>query len=357
MGVPVGDTLPQTNLVYVSDQLAGITRVRSGKDFTFRDVDGRVVRDKATLMRVKALAIPPAWTDVWISPDPNGHIQATGRDAKDRKQYIYHPDWQLMRGESKYGRLAEIARLLPGLRERIEQDLKRPAPSKPKVLATVVKLLETTLIRIGNSQYAKDNDSYGLTTLRDEHVEIDGSRMRFEFRGKSGKTWQLQVSDRRIANVVRACQELPGQHLFQYVENGERHAITSNDVNGYLRDVAGAEVSAKDLRTWAGTVLMLMALSEAEPARSPTQAKRMVSAAIKRVSQRLGNTPAVCRKSYVHPRVIDAYVEGRLIEAMSAARARSVEGLSEEERAVLALIESENDGTTNGKSAPPRSHA
>ncbi len=331
------------DLSYVTDRMSGIKRQRRGKGFSYIDPNGATVKDAATMARIRALAIPPAWTDVWICPDANGHLQATGRDAKGRKQYIYHSDWQEARGGSKYERLVEIARLLPLLRARIEEDLRRPAPSKPRVLATVVRLLETTLIRIGNHKYAKANDSYGLTTLRDEHVEVQGTQMRFEFRGKSGKTWQLAISDRRVANAVRACQELPGQLLFQYVEAGERYAITSNDVNAYLREATGAELSAKDIRTWAGTVMTAVALADAEPPGSPTHAKRVISAAVKQVAARLGNTPTVCRKSYVHPKVLEAFAAGRLTAAFELTDFTEDLELGSEERAVVALLEGQVD--------------
>ena len=337
-------------LDYVSDRDGGITRRRRGSGFSYHDTDGRPITDVDTLERIRMLAIPPAWTEVWICPTASGHIQATGRDAKGRKQYIYHARWQTLRGETKYDRLIEIARLLPVLRRRIEADLKRPAPSKPRVLATVVRLLETTLIRIGNPEYAKANESYGLTTLRDEHVDVEGARVRFEFKGKSGKAWQLSIADRRMANAVRACQELPGQHLFQYVSGGERYAVTSSDVNAYLREATGAELTAKDIRTWAGTVLMAAALVQADPPQSASHAKRVVSAAVKRVAAQLGNTPTVCRQSYVHPCVFEAYADGRLDAVFR--RARDGGGLAAEERAVLALIEA-----CAGRAASPGTRA
>lgn len=340
--LPASVAAEQADLVYLSDDEPGIRRRGSGRGFYYVAPDGKTVRDAPTLDRIRALAIPPAWTDVWIATDPRGHLQATGRDQKGRKQYRYHARWSEARGETKYERLAEIARLLPALRARVEADMGRPAPSRPRVLATVVRMLEATLVRIGNEKYAAANDSYGLTTLRDEHVEISGVELRLEFRGKSGKTWSLSMKDRRIARTVRTCQELPGQHLFQYVERGERFAITSTEVNAYIREAAGAEVSAKDIRTWAGTVLAAVALAAAEPPANKSHAKKVIAAAVKHVAARLGNTPAVARKSYIHPAVLDAYADGRIAAAFSGAAADPY--LLPEERAVLALLEERSDG-------------
>lgn len=335
---PEKATALAADLVYVADDVPGIRRLGRGRGFHYVGPNGKTIRDEQMLARIRALAIPPAWTDVWITTEPRGHLQATGRDARGRKQYRYHAEWQAARGETKYERLSEIARLLPRLRERIEQDMKKPPPSRPRVMATVVNLLETTLIRIGNKEYAAANDSYGLTTLRDKHVQIDGDKVKLEFRGKSGKTWQLSLLDRRIARTVRMCQELPGQHLFQYVEDGERYAITSTEVNAYIREASNSEVTAKEIRTWAGTVLAAAELAAAEPPQNKSHAKRIVSAAVKRVAALLGNTPTVCRKSYVHPAVIEAYLEDRLAPAFS--RRKAAGGLRAEERAVLALLES-----------------
>jgi DNA topoisomerase-1 len=340
----------EANLVYLTDDVPGIRRRGSGRGFYYVDPKGTTIRDEPTLARIRALAIPPAWTDVWISPNPRGHVQATGRDAKGRKQYRYHTRWAEARGETKYERLAEIARLLPRIRERIERDLARPPPSRERVLATVVRLLETTLIRIGNKEYAAANDSYGLTTLRDEHVEVAGTELRFEFRGKSGKTWQLALKDRRIAKTVRTCQELPGQHLFQYLDGGEQVAITSTEVNAYLREASGSEITAKDIRTWAGTVLAAGALAAAEEPRNATHAKKLVSAAIKQVAQRLGNTPAIARKSYVHPAVIEAYSAGLLADAFRQAHKGDAR-LNPEERAVLALLDKASGSDRQSRAA------
>ena len=250
-------------LSYVSDEEPGIRRRKAGKGFTFIGPDGKVVRDPKTLARIRKLAIPPAYTDVWICPDPRGHIQATGRDAKGRKQYRYHPRWREVRDSTKFEHMIDFAKALPAIRSRIEEDMAKRGLPREKVLATVVHLLESTLIRVGNVDYAKQNKSYGLTTLRDRHVDVDGGKLRLQFKGKSGKTWSLQVKDRRIAKVVKACQDIPGQHLFQYLnEEGNRIPVTSTDVNAYLREISGREITAKDFRTWAGTVLAAMALQE-----------------------------------------------------------------------------------------------
>lgn len=335
---PEAVTATAAGLRYVSDQAPGIRRKGSGRGFYYVDPAGHTIRDEETLERIRALAIPPAYTDVWISPDPQGHLQATARDSKGRKQYRYHKCWEVVRGESKYGHLIDVARLLPKLRRRIEADMKKPSPSRARVMATIVQLLETTLIRIGNREYAARNDSYGLTTLQDEHAEINGTELRLEFRGKSGKTWRLSLEDRRIAATVRTCQELPGQHLFQYVEDGEQHAITSADVNAYIREATASDLTAKEIRTWAGTVLTAIELAKADPPLNKSHAKKIVTSAIKRVSARLGNTPAVCRKSYVHPAVLDAYLAGDLPVAF-AELGRDQAGLKAEERAVLRLLD------------------
>src|ERR671932_792507 len=331
-------------LVYVSDEAPGIRRRRAGKGFTYRWPDGRTVQDEATLGRIRSLAIPPAWTDVWICPDPNGHIQATGRDAKDRKQYRYHPRWREVRDSTKYEHMLDFARALPAIRARIAEDMGRRGLSREKVLATVVHLLETTLIRVGNPEYAEENKSYGLTTLRDRHVDIDGGELRFEFKGKSGKKWKLKLKDRRIARVVKACQDMPGQHLFQYIdEDGQRRAVTSSDVNAYLREITRKDVTAKDFRTWHGTVLAAMALHELESFDTKAVAKRKLRAAIEKVSSKLGNTPTICRKCYVHPEVINSYLDGTLLEeAKEEAEAElrdELDGLKSEEAVVLSFLQ------------------
>ena len=282
--------------------------------------------------------MPPAWSEVWICPDANGHIQATGRDARGRKQYRYHDDWRGVRDQDKYERLIDFAKLLPRIRQRIDADMGRRGTPREKVLATVVSLLDKTLIRVGNGEYARDNDSYGLTTLRTRHLDVQGSELRFHFKGKSGKTWRLRVRDRRIARVVRSIQDLPGQHLFQYVDDdGEIRSVRSTDVNDYLREIAAAEVSAKDFRTWAGTVLAAMALGAIGPFTTQTQAKMNVRRAIEAVAAKLGNTATICRKCYIHPQVVALYLEGTL-PLVRAGDGRSSSGLPREEAAVLRIL-------------------
>ena len=300
-------------LSYVHDHDPGITRRRSGKGFAYRGPGGEPMKDKATLERIHALVIPPAWTDVWICADPKGHIQATGRDQRGRKQYLYHPEWRTHRDESKYDRMAAFGRALPSLRQRVEHDLNRHGLSREKVLAAVVRLLEMTLIRVGNDEYAQQNKSFGLTTLRKRHVDVTGAGAVFEFRGKSGKIHRTGFRDRRLAAIVRRCEELPGQRLFQYVdEDGHRHAVGSHEVNAYIREAVGDGFSAKDFRTWAGTLTCALALREVEPPSSETEAKRIINACVKQTAARLGNTPAVCRSSYIHPAVFVSYAEGEL---------------------------------------------
>jgi DNA topoisomerase-1 len=300
-------------LAYVHDFDPGIRRRRAGKGFVFLDAGDERVTDLETLDRIHHLVIPPAWTDVWICPDANGHIQAVGRDQKGRKQYIYHPDWRAHRDEHKYARMAAFGRALPRLRRKVEQDLSRPGLPREKVLAAVVRLLETTLIRIGNDAYAASNDSYGLTTLRKKHVDVTGGGATFEFRGKSGKVHRTGFRDRRLAAVVRRCEELPGQRLFQCVDKaGDRRAISSHDVNAYIREAMGEAFTAKDFRTWSATLHAARLLAEAGPPSSATEAKRTIAAAVRQVAGRLGNTPTVCRASYIHPRVLELYAEGEL---------------------------------------------
>jgi DNA topoisomerase I len=295
------------------------------------------------LKRIKALAIPPAWSDVWICPFANGHIQATGRDARRRKQYRYHARFREVRESTKYEHVVAFADSLPIIREKVQEHMGLRGLRREKVLATIVHLLETTLIRIGNDDYAKQNNSYGLTTLKNRHVAVDGNEVRFRFTGKSGKQWSLRVRDRRVARVIRACQELPGQELLRYVdEAGNCQDVTSTDVNEYLREIAGKDITAKDFRTWAGTVLAAMALNELEDFDSAAQAKRNLRAAIEKVASRLGNTPTICRKCYVHPEVLNAYMDGNLVlelESQGENEMRStVERLKPEEAAVLALL-------------------
>ncbi|EWY40216.1 DNA topoisomerase I [Skermanella stibiiresistens SB22] len=333
----------QAGLVYVSDEEPGIRRRKSGKGFAFRKPDGTPLKDKAELDRIKSLAIPPAYTDVWICADPDGHIQATGRDDRGRKQYRYHPRWREVRDSTKYERMLEFGRALPAIRERIATDMAKRGLPRAKVLATVVHLLENTLIRIGNTTYSKENKSFGLTTLQDRHVEVDGGKLRFQFKGKSGKVWNLQIKDRRIARIVKSCQDVPGQHLFQYLDDeGQRHGVTSQDVNDYLREISGRDFSAKDFRTWAGTVLAAMALAEFESFDTQAAAKRNLRAAIERVSARLGNTPAICRKCYIHPHVLDSYIEGdlatQLKDRIEDDLRSELDALKPEEAAVLAFL-------------------
>jgi DNA topoisomerase-1 len=298
-------------LRYVNEQTPGIRRRRAGRGVTFVDAGGRRVRDAETLRRIRALVIPPAWTDVWICPLPNGHLQAVGRDGRRRKQYRYHARWRTVRDETKYTRMIAFARALPRIRARVAQDLARPGLPREKVLGTIVRLLESTLIRVGNEEYARTNGSFGLTTLRARHVDVNGAEMRFSFRGKGGKDHTVGVRDRRVARIVGRLQDLPGQELFQYVDGeGERRTIDSTDVNAYLNDVAGEEFTAKDFRTWAGTVLAALALAQARTFATEREARRNIVHAIERVAARLGNTPAICRKCYVHPEVLQAYLDG-----------------------------------------------
>jgi DNA topoisomerase-1 len=280
---------------------------------------------------------------VWICPDPRGHIQATGRDAKGRKQYRYHPRWREVRDSTKFEHMLDFAKALPAIRERIDADMAKRGLPREKVLATVVHLLENTLIRVGNMDYVKQNKSYGLTTLRDRHVDVDGAKLRFQFKGKSGKTWALQVQDRRIARIVKACQDVPGQHLFQYIdETGTRVPVTSTDVNAYLREISGRDITAKDFRTWAGTVLAAIALQEFEEFDNAAKAKKNVRAAIEKVSARLGNTPTICRKCYIHPEIVNGYLEGSLLEGLKqeveAELREELASLKPEEAAVLTLL-------------------
>jgi DNA topoisomerase-1 len=323
-------------LRYVTDARPGFTRRRYGKGFAFFGQKGERIRDEKTVARIKALAIPPAWRDVWICPYANGHLQATGFDAKGRKQYRYHADWRALREDNKFGHMVAFAEKLPAIRARIQADMARRGLSRDKVLASIVALLERTLIRIGNDEYARKNKSFGLTTLRPEHVEIGAQTLRFRFTGKSGKAWSLKLSDRRIARIARACAEIDGQELFKYVdEDGVVRDVTSGDVNAYLREACAGDVTAKDFRTWHGTVLAASWLAACEPCASPAHGKRMVAQAMKTVAQRLRNTPAVCRKSYVHPKAPEAYLVGDLV---LAAVSETDSLLSPEELAVLAFL-------------------
>ncbi|HMN73754.1 MAG TPA: DNA topoisomerase IB [Rhodoblastus sp.] len=325
-------------LSFSDDARPGVTRRRVGKGFAYYDARGALIRDKATIARIKAIAIPPAWEDVWIAPSSRGHIQATGRDARGRKQYRYHEDWTAHRETTKFALLPEFAAALPKLREAVEAHLRLRKVSRERVLAVVVTLLQQTLIRIGNASYARDNDSYGLTTLTQEHVEIDGGWLRFSFRGKSGKEWRVAVADRRIANVMLKCQELPGQALFRYIgENGEARDVASGDVNEYLRELTGFDFTAKTFRTWAGTVLAARALAMQPTAETKTGRKRATVAAVREVAARLGNTAAVCRASYIHPAIFEAYETGALHAAFKRAPEEVADWIEDEKR-VLGLL-------------------
>lgn len=331
-------------LRYVTDEKPGITRKRRGKSFRYFGADGKQIHDEAVLGRIRSLAIPPAWTDVWICPLANGHLQATGRDARGRKQSRYHPRWREVRDETKYERMKLFGGALPRIRERVEQDLGMPGLPREKVLATIVRLLETTFIRIGNEEYARQNHSYGLTTLRDKHVDVEGSKVHFQFKGKSGKLHKIDVQDRQLARIVKKCLDLPGYELFQYVDaEGNPRSVDSAGVNEYLQAITGEAFTAKDFRTWAGTVLACAMLREFDACDTQTQAKKNVVQAIASVAERLGNTPAVCRKCYVHPAVIESYMSGAMGKAFRRAVKREMEEgsneLRKEEMDLLRLLE------------------
>ncbi|PBB82820.1 DNA topoisomerase [Mesorhizobium sp. WSM3879] len=328
-------------LSYVSDADPGIRRLRKGKGFSYVGPNGSAVT-AATLDRIKAIVIPPAWTDVWISPDPNGHIQATGRDQRGRKQYRYHPQWTEERDGVKYSSLVAFAESLPSLRRQVDADLRRHGLPLERVVASVVWLLDNTMIRVGNAAYARDNKSFGLTTLRDRHVEITGSSLRFSFMGKSGKEWKLKLVDRRIAKIVRGAQDLPGQKLFQYLDDeGTRRPLRSEDVNRYIREASGPEFSSKHFRTWGGTIHAASLFAQAELPESITQKNRVMNSIVDKVAERLGNTRAVCRRCYIHPLVFEEWAEGKLLGEMAEAnkRKRLIPGLDEEETLVLRWLQ------------------
>jgi DNA topoisomerase-1 len=338
------DAAKLAGLQYGNDSVRGIRRDKRGGSFGYVGPDGKTIRDRKTLARIQALVIPPAWKDVWICCNPNGHLQATGRDARGRKQYRYHPRWREIRDENKYEKLISFARALPRIRRRVATHLRRRGLPREKVLAAVVKLLETTLIRVGNEEYAKSNNSFGLTTMRDRHAEVAGSKVCMEFNGKSGVNHEIDIRDPEIAKIIGQCQDLPGQELFQYVDTGGAvRDIGSTDVNEYLREISGQDFTAKDFRTWAGTALAAQALQEFEDFDTKAAAKRNVTRAIERVAERLGNTKAVCRKCYVHPAVIDAYMDRSLVatlkERTETELRESLSRLSAEEAAVLALLQ------------------
>ena len=310
-------------LRYVNANVPGFGRRRKGKrNFTYFDADGRGIIDAIVIARIRSLAIPPAWEDVWICPFENGHLQATGKDARGRKQYRYHPRFRQVRDRSKYKHMIDFAQALPAIRGRVEADLSRPGLPKVKVLAAVVRLLEATLIRVGNEEYAKENHSYGLTTLRQRHVDVAGAHIHFEFRGKSGVEHEIDLDDARLAEIVRQCHELPGQELFHYLdEAGESHDVNSGHVNAYLHEIAGEEFTAKDFRTWSGTVLAAMALCALDRFTTAAQAKKNIVRAVESVAHKLGNTKAVCRKCYVHPAVFEGYLDGTLVASLEGAAA------------------------------------
>jgi len=337
-------TAKEAGLRYVSDEVPGLSRKKSGPTFVYSDAHPRRIRDAATLARIKRLAIPPAWKEVWICPHATGHIQATGRDERGRKQYRYHSDWRTARDGNKYERMIDFGRALPKIRRRVDQDLKRRGLGREKVLAAMVRLLETTLVRVGNEEYARANGSIGLSTMRDRHVKISRGTLHFEFRGKSGKEHEIDLHDPRLAAIVHQVQDLPGQELFQYVdEMGEQHNITSDGVNAYLRETAGDSFSAKDFRTWSGTLLAALALQEFAQFDTKAQAKKNLLVAIEKVAARLGNTPAVCRKCYIHPVVLNSYLEGATVEIIRKKTEdvlrNDIAKLSPEEAAVLAFLQ------------------
>ncbi|MEZ0325443.1 MAG: DNA topoisomerase IB [Fimbriimonas sp.] len=313
----VAASLEEAGLVYTTDSMPGITRRRVGDTFDYFASNGKPVTKESELQRIRSLGVPPAYEDVWICPLPNGHLQATGKDARGRKQYRYHPRFREIRDESKFERMIEFGEALPTIHARIDEDLSKRGFPREKVLATVVSLLEKSLVRVGNEEYAKENKHYGLTTLRNRHVTIEGGELRFSFRGKSGIKHKISLQDRRLARVVKKLQELPGQELFQYVDGeGNTHKVTSNEVNAYLKEISGHDFTAKDFRTWAGTVLAITRLLEQEPATTKKQAKSAISTVIKEVARELGNTPAICRKCYVHPAVLESFSAGTLHDLM-----------------------------------------
>jgi DNA topoisomerase-1 len=344
------------SLRYVSDESPGIMRRRNGKGFIFISPGGGAIRDPAELKRIRSLAIPPAWTDVWICPQSNGHLQATGRDAKGRKQHRYHPRWREIRDATKYHRMIAFAATLPRIRDQVKRDLSLPGLPREKVLATVVRLLEVTAIRVGNEEYARSNGSFGLATLKNRHVDVTGAKIRFQFRGKSGVQHAIDLQDRRLAKIIKRCQDLPGYELFQYVaDDGELNTIDATDVNDYLKQIGGDEFTTKDFRTWNGTVLAAAALRELKAAGAPqAQIKRNVVQAVEAVAKRLGNTKAVCRRCYIHPAIIKAYEEGKLTGSWRArAMNNGSTGLNADEAAVAALLARQAKRAINGKGTLP----
>jgi DNA topoisomerase-1 len=346
------------NLAFTSDCSPGIRRAARGRSFIYIHPDGTKVSDPALLARIRSLAIPPAYRDVWICCDPRGHLQATGRDARGRKQYRYHPSWRTHRDAAKFDRMLEFGRSLPRIRRRVAQDLRKSGLPRARVLATVVRLLEFTLVRVGNEEYARANGSFGLTTLRDRHVSVRGDELTFEFRGKSGVAQCVRISDPALARIVRRCADIPGQELFQWIDKkGGRHRIDSADVNDYLRDASGGAFTAKDFRTWFATVEALQALRR-KPARNQGEVKRELTATVAAVAQRLGNTPTICRKCYIHPEVLNAYADGRLARlngtrpAVALRRLLRRQSMTASLKASLKLVRSRAPRKRAGRSIP-----
>lgn len=320
VAIESAEAAEEAGLQYVSDDHPGYTRKAHDGEFEYLDTQGKRIRDEQPILRIKRLAIPPAWTDVWICPSPTGHVQATARDARRRKQYRYHERWRELRDVNKFDRLADFARALSKIRRRVAKDLKLRGLPREKVLATVVRLLERTFIRIGNEEYARENKSFGLTTIKNRHVTVRGPHLRFRFCGKSGRQHEVDITDRRIAKIVSKCQDLPGQDLFQYVsDDGEVRNVTSQDVNDYLREITNENFTAKDFRTWAGTLLTAIALNAQGEFETKKKANANVKTAVCAVAQLLGNTPAICRKCYVHPAIVEAYLSGRQIAGLGEA--------------------------------------
>ena len=349
-------------LRHVNDDSPGITRHKAQYGFDYRDIHGELISDVETLSRIKSLAIPPAWTDVWICPSPNGHIQATGRDARGRKQYRYHPRWRETRDETKYHRMLVFSRVLPRIRARVEADLRRRGLPRERVLAAIVRLMELTLFRVGNEEYSKTNHSFGLTTLRRRHAIIAGDQIRLSFRGKAGIRQEGRITDRRLARIVRNCRDLPGYELFQYLnEDGNPHTVDSADVNEYLREISGEEITAKDFRTWAGTHLAAMALQELSEISGAAAAKSTIVRAVERVAKHLGNTAAVCRKCYIHPAILEGYLDGTLLHTLAARTHtylnKNIDGMTAEEAAVIAFLQTRIENLAQEEDEPRQRRA
>jgi len=351
----------EAGLIWVNDSQPGIYRKKRGSGFIYVDAQGKQVRNEDDLYRTRSLVIPPAWTDVWICASENGHIQATGRDARGRKQYRYHSKWREVRDGTKYHRMMHFAKALPRIRRRVRKDISLPGLPREKVLAAVVRLLETTLIRVGNEEYAKENESFGLTTMQDRHAKFNGSGVKFRFKGKSGVKHDIELNDKKMARIVKACRDLPGQELFQYLDdNGQVRDIGSEDVNEYLKEISGADFTAKDFRTWAGTVLAAKALQEYESFTSQRQARRFMVAAVEAVAKKLGNTKAVCRKCYIHPEVFNSYLDGSLVQTLRSQVEKELSGplrgLRPAEAAVLVLLQQRLKRESD-RPLPPRPRA